>query len=182
MPTSSFINTDEKPKIFQSRQRAKSCIPSAEATSWAAGNHELSQHIFFWASLCRSVVAWLVCTMESPWKASKTTCVPSPVIMISSISGVAWAAELLKDPQVILMCGRVWEALLWAQGGVWPSYSKCGLCTRSTWKLVRNADSQAPPQTSCTRVHILTRSPSWFPCTLKYENHLFKAQTKFFSV
>ena len=41
-------------------------------------------------------------------------------------------------------------------------HSKCGLWinrTRMTWELVRNTESQAPPQTMGTRICIFTRSP-----------------------
>lgn len=61
-----------------------------------------------------SVVPKLVCTLASP-KDLPNPPVPglTPHIVMSLVSGVSWALDGLKVPQVILMCSQVWRLLAW---------------------------------------------------------------------
>lgn len=54
-------------------------------------------------------------------------------------------------------------------------FSKCGLWTSSmdsTWKLVRNEDSQVPPETLYQNQHF-SKISNWFVCILKYWQYWF---------
>lgn len=61
-----------------------------------------------------SVVPKLVCTLASP-KDLPNPPVPglTPHIVMSLVSGVSWALDGLKVPQVILTCSQVWGLLVW---------------------------------------------------------------------